>query len=64
MSVPDRAIHANDGSLIGVVTRPARGRFFAHSIHRHHGESRRFRTRWEAATWIHAVHANEMGWRE
>ncbi len=57
----DRAIHANDGTLIGVVTRPARGRFFAHSIHRH--ESRRFSTRWEAATWIHAIHDNETGAR-
>lgn len=56
----DRAIHANDGTLIGVVTRPARGRFFAHSIHRGHGERRRFSTRWEAAVWIHAVHDNEV----
>ena len=61
MSVPDRAIHANDGTLIGLVTRPARGRFFAHSIHRGHHDRRRFRTRWEAAVWIHAIHDNELG---
>lgn len=56
----ERAIHDGAGKLIGVVTRPARGTFFAHSIHRSHGERRKFRRRWESAVWIHAVHDNEV----
>lgn len=54
----ERAIHDAAGKLIGVVTRPAKGRFFAHSIHRP-GPGRRFPRQWEAAVWIHAVHDNE-----
>lgn len=58
----DRAIHNSDNEMIGVVSRPAPGHFWAHTIHQDaNGKTKRkFRTLWEAANWIHAIHDNEM----
>jgi hypothetical protein len=52
-----RTIRDNSGKMIGVVTRPAPGHFWAHSIHDR--PKRKFRVRWKAASWIHAIHDNE-----
>ena len=59
----DRPIHDHLGNLIGVVTTTAKGRHWAHHIYlRSCHQARRFSRLWEAANWIHAVHANEQGW--
>ena len=58
----ERTIHNSDNAMIGVVSRPMPGHFWAHSIHPDASGSakRKFRTQWEAANWIHAIHDNEM----
>ena len=58
----ERAIHDETGKLIGVVTHPCRGaKFFAQSVHILSPVGRPFKTQWEAANFIHAVHDNARG---
>lgn len=55
----EQAIHDETGKLIGIVERQPRVRHYtAHSLHVVDPRGKKFAIKWQAASWIHAVHDN------